>query len=86
MEESRLDRLEKELSELKSKLGNSVEKPKKEKKPRAPSEYNTFMKNFIAERKTKTGADYDHKTVFKEAAEAWSKRSKRDKIKQFSHI
>jgi|TARA_B100001142_G_scaffold330057_1_gene395933 hypothetical protein len=74
MEESRLDRLEKELSELKSKLGNSVEKPKKEKKPRAPSEYNTFMKNFIAERKTKTGADYDHKTVFKEAAEAWSKK------------
>tara|TARA_Y100000741_G_scaffold365135_1_gene359510 strand:- start:4421 stop:4648 length:228 start_codon:yes stop_codon:yes gene_type:complete len=72
MEESRLDRLEKELSELKNKMGS--DKPKKEKKPRAPSDYNTFMKNFIAEQKTKLGTNYDHKTVFKAAAEAWSKK------------
>ena len=72
MEESRLDRLEKELSELKTKMGS--DKPKKEKKPRAPSDYNTFMKNFIAEQKTKLGANYNHKTVFKAAAEAWSKK------------
>jgi len=76
MEESRIDRLEKELSELKTKVGNSIGKqnPKKEKKPRAPSEYNTFMKNFISEQKTKFGDTYDHKAVFKAAAEAWSKK------------
>ncbi len=72
MEESRLDRLEREISELKTKFKN--DKPKKEKKPRAPSDYNTFMKNFISEQKTKLGTEYDHKAVFKAAAEQWSKK------------
>lgn len=72
MEDSRIDRLEKEVSELKSKL--SGDKPKKEKKPRVPSEYNTFMKNNIAEQKTKMGDKYDHKVAFKTAAETWSKK------------
>lgn len=74
MEETRLDRLEKELSELKSKIAS--EKPKKEKKPRAPSDYNTFMKTFIAEQKNSLGEKYNHKTAFKEAADAWSKKKK----------
>ena len=72
MEDARLDRLEKEISELKSKM--SGDKPKKEKKPRAPSEYNTFMKNNIAEQKSKMGDKYDHRAAFKNAADAWSKK------------
>lgn len=74
MEESRIDRLEKELSELRAQLKS--EKPKKEKKPRAPSEYNTFMKNHISEQKAKMGEKYDHKAAFKSAADAWSKSKK----------
>ena len=73
MDDSRIERLEKELSELKSKLTSS-DKPKKEKKPRAPSEYNTFIKNFIAEQKSKMGDKYNHKATFKLAGEEWSKR------------
>lgn len=72
MEDSRLERLEKEISELKSKM--SGDKPKKEKKPRAPSEYNTFLKNHIAEQKSKLGDKYDHRAVFKSASEAWLKK------------
>lgn len=72
MDETRLDRLEKELSELKNKM--QTDKPKKEKKQRGPSEYNIFLKNFISEQKNKLGTSYDHKTVFKEASNAWSKK------------
>tara|TARA_Y100000992_G_C21271935_1_gene497436 strand:- start:3070 stop:3303 length:234 start_codon:yes stop_codon:yes gene_type:complete len=75
MDESRLERLEKEISDLKVKLSGS-EKPKKEKKPRAPSDYNTFIKNHIAEQKQKLGSEYNHKAAFKSAAEAWSKSKK----------
>ena len=75
MDESRIDRLEKELSELKDKLSGS-EKLKREKKPRAASEYNTFIKNHIAEQKQKLGSDYNHKAAFKSGAEAWSKSKK----------
>lgn len=72
MENSRIDRLEKEITDLKAQLKG--DKSKKEKKPRAPSDYNTFMKTYIAEQKTKLGANYDHKAVFKDAADTWSKK------------
>ena len=75
MDESRIERLEKALSDLKAKI-SGAEKPKKEKKPRVPSEYNTFIKNHIAEQKQKEGTSYNHKAAFKSAAEAWSKSKK----------
>lgn len=71
MDESRLDKLEKELSELKTKI--QEQKPKKEKKPRPPSDYNTFIKNFLADEKKRLGSDYDHKVAFKDATVSWSK-------------
>ena len=76
MEDSRLDKLEKEISELKTRLCSDEPKKKssKVKKERKPSAYNDFMKNFIAEQKAELGDKYDHKAVFKAAAEAWSKK------------
>jgi len=74
MDESRIERLEKELNELKLKV--SLDKPKKEKKPRTPSEYNNFIKTNIAQQKQKMGTEYNHKTAFKNAADAWSNRKK----------
>jgi hypothetical protein len=71
MEDSRLDKLEKEVAELRGQLGK--EKSKKEKKPRAPSAYNDFIKKCLAEEKSKLGENYDHKQAFKRAAESWSK-------------
>ena len=71
MEDSRIDRLEKEINELKSKL---TDKPKKEKKPRLPSDYNKFMKEYITDQKNKLGSDYDHKKVFKMGAAEWLKK------------
>ena len=71
MEETRLEKLEKEVAELRTQLG-SKEKSKKEKKPRAPSAYNDFVKKSIAEEKSKMGEKYDHKKAFKNAAEMWS--------------
>lgn len=76
MEETRLDKLEKEILELKDKMKMSSDKPKKEKKPRAPSEYNSFVKDFLQNEKIKMGEKYNHKSAFKNAAEEWSKRKK----------
>lgn len=67
----RIDNLEKELSELKSRLG---EKPKKERKPREISAYNTFVKENLAQQKASLGTSYNHKEAFKSAAAAWSKK------------
>lgn len=75
MDSDRLDKLEKELSELKTRLcSEPKKKSSKEKKERKPSAYNDFMKNFITEQKAELGDKYDHKAVFKSAAEAWSKK------------
>lgn len=72
---SRIDKLEKEVAELKTQIC-SKEGKKKEKKPRAPSEYNTYVSKCLAEEKTKMGEKYDHKQAFKNAAESWSKKKK----------
>ena len=50
-----------------------LEVDKKEKKPRPPSDYNTFVKNFLADEKKRLGSDYDHKVAFKDATVSWSK-------------
>jgi len=68
---TRISKLEKDLEELKLRL---CDKPKKEKKTRAPSEYNEFVKTFLAEQKTKLGDSYNHKTAFAEAGQTWSKK------------
>lgn len=67
----RIDKLEKELSELRSCIS---EKPKKERKPREASAYNTFVKEYLAEQKIKLGTSYNHKEAFKSAATAWAKK------------
>ena len=68
---TRIAKLEKDLEDLKGRL---CENPKKEKKTRAPSKYNEFVKSFLAEQKVKLGDTYNHKTAFAEAANAWSKK------------
>ena len=70
MEESRIDKLEKELKELKLKMGTT---PKKEKKTREPTEYNKFVKDHLDKLKKSEGDKYNHKEAFKSASAAWSK-------------
>lgn len=62
-----------DLEEKISKLQSGVNKPKKDKKPRAPSEYNMFMGEHIKQQKNKLGEKYNHKEAFKSGAEAWKK-------------
>lgn len=73
MEESRLDKLEKEMAELKETINKTpLCKPKKEKKHKDPSEYNLFMKEHMAKLKKEQGDSYIHQTAFKASAEAWN--------------
>lgn len=74
MDEDRLARVERELSDLKTVIEGNKPVPKIIKKPRAPSEYNKFMKEYISKQKTILGAKYDHKVVFAECGAAWSKK------------
>ena len=69
---TRLDKLEKEVADLRSQLCKEM-KQKKEKKPRVPSEYNEFVKKCLADERVKMGEKYCHKDAFKNAAELWSK-------------
>ena len=74
-DKTRLENLEKEMSELKLRISSEInvkEKKTKEKKPREPSEYNKFIKKYCDEQKAKLGDKYNHKTVFKDAAAEWS--------------
>jgi len=68
---SRIEKLEKELQELKVQMGSN-KKEKREKKPRELTEYNKFVKDFLAKEKQKP--DYDHKKAFKSASEAWKSK------------
>ena len=66
MSESELiKKLDQRISELETKMG----KPKKEKKPRKPSEYNMFVKNYISKNKD---PKKDHKEIFADAVKAWN--------------
>ena len=67
---SRIEKLEKELQELKVQMGSKKEN--KEKKPRELTEYNKFVKEYLASEKQKPG--YDHKKAFKSASEAWKSK------------
>ena len=72
--EERLKSIEKQLLELQTNA-KSVNK-KKDKTPRAPSEYNTFMGKYIKDQKDKLGSEYDHKKAFKDGAAAWKENGK----------
>ena len=69
MADTEYKKLEQRIKDLESKMGSS----KKERKPRKPSEYNEFMKTYMAKHKDpkKTHAD-----LFSEAAKAWSSNKK----------
>ena len=62
-----IKKLEERVTELESKSGV----PKKERKPRKPSEYNDFMKDYFAKNKD---SKKSHKELFGEAAKAWSSK------------
>jgi hypothetical protein len=84
--DTRFDAMQKEIDELKAKIGDSTSSDKKSKKKkstekRAPTAYNKFMQEHIHEAKAKFGdseGKFDHKKAFSDAAAAWSK-SKSDK-------
>lgn len=68
-----MEKFEERLAALENKFGNVKEK--KEKKPRAPSEYNKFVKKYIEDSKKKDPAK-EYKVLFKEAAQAWTTAKK----------
>jgi hypothetical protein len=77
----RITSLENEVKSLKmGSTGTSdntkAKKEKKEKKPRAQTEYNKFVSNYINEQKEKLGAEFNHKAAFKSAAEKWGEQKK----------
>lgn len=76
--QDRLSALENEVRTLKSQKGegNAVKKEKKEKKPRAQTEYNKFVSSYINEQKEKLGDDFKHKVAFSEAAQKWNEQKK----------
>ena len=69
MSDETIKKLEQRLTDLESKMG----KPKKERKPREPSEYNKFMKNFISKNKDPKKT---HSELFSEGAKAWGEKKK----------
>lgn len=69
----------KSLKEARAEFGESngkLKKEKKEKKPRAQTEYNKFVSSYINEQKEKLGADFKHKIAFGEAAKQWTEQKK----------
>lgn len=67
--------LENEVRNLKMGTSGNDQKPKKEKKekkPRAQTEYNKFVSNYINEQKEKLGNDFNHKAAFIDAAKKWN--------------
>jgi hypothetical protein len=67
---SDLSSLEKRIKALED---ASVKEPIKEKAPRKESEYNKFMKKFIADEKAKGSTD-SHKDLFSKGAKAWTQQ------------
>ena len=61
-------KLDKRLKVLEKKSGNDTDI---DKKPRKSSDYNVFMKDYIAEQKTK-GTTKSHRDLFTDGAKAWS--------------
>ena len=66
----------KELADRIEALEKGVGGTKKPKVPRAPSEYNLFVKKFFKDN-SKSGKE--HKELFKEASKAWTDSKKSEK-------
>jgi hypothetical protein len=60
-----IEDLKKRISALECNFGK---KPKADKKPRKPSEYNNFVKKYFKDNK---GTDKTHKELFIDASKAW---------------
>ena len=78
----RLLSLENEVRNLKTGRYVTEEKPKKEKKekkPRAQTEYNKFVSVYINEQKEKLGSDFNHKVAFTDAAKRWNEKKESKK-------
>ena len=69
---SSISSLEKRIKALEEATSSTV---KKEKAPRKESEYNKFMKKFIADEKAK-GSNKSHKDLFAAGAKSWSENKK----------
>ena len=63
--ESEFKKLEKRISDLEAQLA----KPKKERKPREPSEFNIHMKNYLAKNKNPSKT---HREVWADGVKAWN--------------
>ena len=78
----RLLTLENEVRNLKMGKLVTEEKPKKEKKekkPRAQTEYNKFVSAYINEQKEKLESDFNHKVAFADAAKKWNEKKESNK-------
>ena len=74
MSESYLNEIEKRLSKLEEKMIRDSPTPPtttKEKKPRKSSDYNIFMKEYIAQQKS-SGVNKSPKEFIAEGAKAWN--------------
>jgi hypothetical protein len=75
MSESYLNEIEKRLSKLEEKMIRDSPTPltttTKEKKPRKSSDYNIFMKEYIAQQKS-SGVNKSPKELIAEGAKAWN--------------
>lgn len=61
----------------KFKKGSAPEK--KKRASREPSKYNLFIKDEIAKLKSKYGKTKNHKEIFAEAVQAWTKQNPKTK-------
>ena len=76
MVKSDFEKLEEKFTKLENQVNAMGKvKPVKDKKPRAPSKYNTFVKKFIDTEKKKN-PEKSHQELFSEAAKAWSAQKK----------
>jgi len=72
MPDDDLEKLSKRVTELEEKMKGSV--PKKDKKPREPSEFNKFMGTYIKKNKDPKKT---HRELFAEAIKAWNDTKKK---------
>ena len=72
MSDLEYQKLDKRLKALEKKLTNTTTEVL-DKKPRKSSDYNVFMRDYIAEQKTK-GTTKSHKDLFAEGAKAWTQK------------
>ena len=73
MSDDIIKKLEQRISDLELKSKEKKEKEKKEKVPRKPSEYNTFMGEYMSKHKD---PKKPHKELFSEAVKAWNVKKK----------